>query len=112
MKKSTKAALFSALIFPGAGQFLLKKKALGCGFAISAGVAIYYIMSSMMTLALSVTEQVINGDMALDENAIQSMLGAQSANATSGIDTAWIIFLVIWVLSILDAYRSGLKKIG
>jgi len=109
MKKPLKAALFSALIFPGAGQLLLKKYISACYFAAFAGVGLYLLFSNLMTKAQDILDKVQSGEVSADLATITELVHQQSATATESLSPALIILLVAWLVSIVEAYRIGKK---
>jgi TM2 domain-containing membrane protein YozV len=111
MNKPLKAALFSALIFPGAGQLLLKKYISACYFAAFTGVGLYLLFSNLMTRVQDILTQVQSGEVAADLATIMALVHQQSATTTTeSLSPALIILLVAWLVSIVEAYRIGKKE--
>jgi len=110
MNKPLKAALFSALIFPGAGQLLLKKFISASYFAVFAGVGLYLLFSNLMTRAQYIIEKVQRGEVAADLATITELVHQQSPIATESLSPALIILLVAWLVSVVEAYRVGKKQ--
>ncbi|MBL4765593.1 MAG: hypothetical protein JKX67_10015 [Colwellia sp.] len=110
MNKPLKAALFSALIFPGAGQLLLKKYISACYFAAFAGVGLYLLFSNLMTRAQNILEQVQSGEVSADLATILALVHQQSDSAAESFSPALIILLVAWLVSVVEAYRIGKKE--
>ncbi len=108
MKKSVKAALLSALVYPGVGHFSLKKYAQGAVFSCAFSVPLYFLFSEIMSKAEHIAEQIQNGEIPLDIIAITEALsssvmgvGAQELN----IKMYALVF--IWFVGIIDSYRLG-----
>ena len=55
MKLRYKALLFSLLIYPGAGQYLLRQHVMGTVFAASASVCLLLLLTRVMEIAPSAT---------------------------------------------------------
>jgi len=106
VKRSTKAALFSALIFPGVGHIYLKKYMAGVLLASVSFVAIYYLISKAVERAFEISEKIQSGDVKLDIAAITELVSQQS-NGTDiqllNISTTAVI--ICWLIGIIDSYR-------
>ncbi len=61
MKKSMKAALLSALVYPGTGHFSLKKYTWGGIFAGTFSVPLYFMITDIISKAEQVVEQIKSG---------------------------------------------------
>jgi hypothetical protein len=110
MNKPIKAALFSALIFPGAGQLLLKKYISATYFAVFAGVGLYFLFSNLMSRAQDIIDKVQRGEVSADLATITELVNQQSSIASDSLSPALIILLVAWLVSVVEAYRIGKKE--
>jgi hypothetical protein len=111
MKKSTKAALLSALVMPGAGHIYLKKYIPGFALAGAALSALYYLISKATEEALKIVEQIQDGSVPLDTTTITELVSMQPAGAESQLpDIATAIIIVCWVIGIIDSYRVGTQQ--
>ena len=110
MNKPLKAALYSALIFPGAGQLLLKKYISAIYFSAFAGVGLYLFFSNLMVRVQDIIDKVQRDDVAADLATIIALVSEQSTIATESLSPALIILLVAWLVSIVEAYRVGKKE--
>lgn len=108
MKKSVKAALFSGLIFPGVGQFSLKRYARGLIFFAPAMTCLAYMLDNSMRKAFSIVDKIERGEVPLDADAIANLISATAGRSESLMLAAaqWII-IICWIVSIIDAYRLG-----
>ena len=61
MKKSVKAALLSGLVFPGVGQFSLKRYLRGLVFFVPAMLSLVFIVDSSMRRAFAIAGQIERG---------------------------------------------------
>lgn len=109
MKKSLKAALFSALIFPGAGQLLLKAYYSAVFFAFFAATGLYLLFVDLYTYAHAILEQVQRGEVSADLASITELVHQQSANIMETSNSALTILLFTWLVSVVEAYRIGKK---
>lgn len=110
MKKPVKAALLSALIFPGAGQFFLKKYISAIFFAVFAAVGLYLLFSNLVTRAQEIIDKVQRGEVTADLATITELVHQQSATAIESLSPALVILLIIWLVSVVEAYRVGKRK--
>jgi len=113
MKKPLKVALFSGLIFPGVGHFMLKKYFSGGLLLSSFAIALYFITSDIIDKSKEILQQVQSGAIPLDVNAISTALN----NISTGLSQQQLsqisyVLLFIWLISIIDSYRLavGLSK--
>ena len=108
MKKSVKAALFSGLVFPGVGQFSLKRYARGLIFFAPAMASLAFMLDHSIRKAFSIVDKIERGEVPLDPDAIANLISATSSSSESLMLAAaqWIIILC-WIISIIDAYRLG-----
>ena len=108
MNKPLKAALFSALIFPGLGQLLLKKYFSAAFFAFFACVTLYILFSDLLSRAQEILDKIQAGEVAADLASITELVHQQSA-ATMSFSPALTLLLITWLVSIIEAYRVGRK---
>ena len=108
MKKSTKAALLSALIFPGSGHIYLKKYMAGALLAGVSFAAIYYLISNAVEKAFKIIEKVQHGDVQPDINEIAKLVSQQSTGADIQLmNIAATALFICWLIGIIDSYRVG-----
>jgi hypothetical protein len=108
MKKSTKAVLLSAFVFPGTGHLLLRKFIPGAILIGASLASAYYITSKTVEESLQIVEQIQNGDVPPDMTSIEELVSKQSAGADAYLlDIATYLFLICWLFGIVDSYRAG-----
>lgn len=108
MKKSVKAALFSGLLFPGAGHFLLRRYLRGMIFFVPALTSLLFIIDNSMRKALAIVGQIERGEVPLDPQAISSLISASASGPELAIlNTAQWIFISCWAISVIDSYHLG-----
>lgn len=112
MKASTKAALISALIFPGLGHLALQPRRgkRGLLFLLPAAAAVLYLLRTVLQLADRLLEELNSGVLPFDPIAIAERIH------TSGIDNpatnlASLVCAVCWVGAIADALWLGRRTI-
>jgi hypothetical protein len=110
MKKSLKAALLSAIVYPGAGHFFLNKYSVCAAFAGTFSVPLYFIVSEVIAKAENIVEQINNGDIPLGISAIAEALSRSTAGADAqSLDFIMCILVVVWIIAIIDSYRIARK---
>jgi hypothetical protein len=120
MTKASKAALFSTIIFPGAGLWWLKHYRRASLFMVSAIVSLSYIIFTLYNSIapvynkmLSDAEQgliVVNSSnfFSTFSELYQEMFQSIAAHQ-SQLNTAQVIFIACWLCSIASSYFSGKK---
>jgi TM2 domain-containing membrane protein YozV len=110
MDIATKAALFSALLFPGWGQFYLKHYKRGLIFIVPVLAATLALVWSIIDIGISIIKATPfkKGTDHLT-NAIQVAVDALKAINLSYFMMLLIIISIFWILSIIDAYQLGKK---
>lgn len=107
MKKSTKAALLSGLVFPGAGQMYLKRWVSGALLAGIAAYAIYTVVSVVMRVTREVVLQVESGAVAASVESLSAAVTQQLSGSEQATDVATTTFMVCWIVGIVGAYIQG-----
>jgi len=101
------AALLSALVFPGIGQWYLGRRRLALLFAVPALVAGYVYLNFALDEANALAGQLLGGSMPLDPAALAAKLEAQ-ATPLSVTLSGWVFFLC-WVASVVEAWVGKRK---
>lgn len=114
MKLSTKAALFSAFLFPGAGLLLLRHYQRAAIFGIPALLAAGYLLTRIWKIAQQIADNLsqeilATGQMALDTSAIANQMH-EAISQTPGMQEAQWVFIASWILSIFSSYAVGKSK--
>lgn len=103
MKRSTKAALLSGLLFPGLGQFYLKRHLRGLLLALGTAAALWFAIAPAVRSATELATQIESGAVAPDPDAIAARVAADSAAVGRGTGGAMIAVLALWLAGIADA---------
>lgn len=107
MKKTTKAILASMFLFPGVGQFMLKRPFSGTAFVILALTATVAIVIQTLSIATSIAARITSGEIAPDIMLVRTLVKEQLTNN----DAQWVLqgatwlLITVWAVSALDAYR-------
>ena len=108
MKKTTKAVLLSALVFPGMGHLSLKKYLAAIVLAGASFASIYYTMTKSVENALQIVEKMQIDYNQPDVAAIIDSVSQQPAGSDAYLlDIATAVFVICWLIGIIDSYRIG-----
>ena len=108
MTTSIKAALWSGLVFPGAGHLFLKSYGRGIGLIVVSAISLSIIVSHAAEQALAVVAKIQADGGNIDPSRILEMASQGSASAdTQSFNIAMIVFMVCWIVGVVDAYRLG-----
>ena len=87
MKKSAKASLLSAFVFPGAGHIYLKKYIPGVALVGTSLVSVYYLITKSVESALKIAEKIQSGEVQLDATTISELVSKQTTGTESQLIT-------------------------
>ena len=103
-----KTLILSALVYPGAGQFYLKKNISGCFFAGCASISLYYLLAEVLQRLELLKEKLNRGEIDMNVSAMTELMLAKPVGESALIlEYATIALAMIWFVSSLDAYRIG-----
>jgi hypothetical protein len=107
MKKSTKAALLSGLVFPGLGHVYLRRYAFGLVLLLIAGWATYSVTVASIDAAYDIAAQIDAGTVAPESGAISQLIEQRSQRAEQATSTPGWVLMVVWLVGIVDSWRVG-----
>ena len=108
MNKTTKSVLLSALVFPGAGHFYLKKYRTAGLLIITSLASIYIIAAEAIKQTRIVLEEIEASGFAISSAEISELSARAASNAnTTEASIASTLILICWLAGIADAFRSG-----
>lgn len=107
MNKAIKAALLSALVYPGLGHYFLKKYIISMTLISAFTLPLYLLINNLISKAQYIVEQINNGQIALNINAITAALTEQTIIQPQGSNIKIYILVLVWIFSICDSYRVG-----
>ena len=103
MKPSIKAALASALLFPGLGQLVVLRRARRASlFLVPAAAAFLWLVGSALQTANAIAAQIESGALPLDLHLISERIAASGGDGLAP-QIAGGILIGAWLGSILDA---------
>lgn len=109
MKPTSKAALVSALIFPGLGHLVLKRPLRGCLFIVPALLAIGFLLRTTLELANQLVDEINSGKLAIDPFRIIERIHAAGVD-NPATNAASLVILLCWAGSVADAYWLGRQR--
>jgi len=107
MKPSTKGLLLSLLVFPGTGHFLLRRYRRGTLFAVATLGVLAVLVNEALTRARAISDRILNGEVALQANAIAAAIAQSAGGDQRLIDGATYVLFGLWLVAAVDAYRVG-----
>lgn len=111
MNLATKAALFNALIFPGWGQLYLKKYKKGILIIIATVAGVFSILWSVVQTTINILKiaPFKKGTVTFIA-VVQLAINAIKALNLSYLSLILFSMILLWILSIIDAYQIGKKE--
>ena len=117
MKISVKAALWSALAFPGAGHLVLRRHARALVLLGVTIAAIWYFVHAIMASGMidkinDLAYKIAAGEISPDPETVDRMVerAMDAGPYQTGMDIAsWLAF-ACWVAGIIDSYRIGAQQ--
>jgi len=111
VKKSTKAALLSGLVFPGVGHFVLKERLRASVLMVASIAALWILVKIAFDRALTIVDQINAGDIPLDTGAIMEAAADSGASPESFVqNVSLLVFIACWLIGIIDSYRLGVVQ--
>ena len=109
MTLAKKSLLFSLLVFPGGGYFVVHRKILGVLAAAASLVALYFLAIPIFGAAQTVSNQILMGEVAPDVFSIRAAIEVARAQQPSAGLLPWLVLLLTWVGSAAHGYVLGKK---
>jgi len=112
MNKATKAALFSALLFPGWGQLYLKRYLRGLVFILPVLIGTLALAWAVIQTSVAIIKAA-----PFKKGTVQLINVIQvSVDSLKAVDLSYVLLMlsliaILWILSIVDAYQLGKKII-
>lgn len=111
MKRSTKAALLSGLVFPGLGHMVLKQYLRGSILMLSALIALSVIVAKAVNKALAIVDKINSGEVPLEAGAITEQVSKSTGGMEGSIlNIATLVVVACWLIGIIDSYRVGINQ--
>ena len=110
MKTAIKAALLSALVFPGVGQMYLKRYARGLIPMVLTLTGLGVWIAQATVGALQEIEKMQSQGGIVDLSAVANRAAASSASGDWYSPLIMPMIVVCWLFSVIDAYMLGKRK--
>ena len=111
MKKSIKSALLSALVFPGAGHFFLKKFLRGTVLMVLSLAGLAFIVVKTVEKALAIVDKLQSGQVPPEAQALTALRAKASPGPDAlFLDIATYGITLCWLIGIIDSYRIGNRQ--
>ena len=108
MSKSITGALWSGLVFPGAGHLYLKSYRRGISLIVVSAICLVIILANVAEQSMAVVAKIQADGGNIDPSRILEMASQGSASVdTQSFNIAMIVFFVCWIVGVVDAYRLG-----
>ena len=108
MKLAYKAVLYSALIYPGGGHFLLKRHAMGAVYASIATACLCALLVRAIEIAQSISNRILSGEIPFDIGKIRSEISLQAlSDGSLTVTIATWLLIACWIVAGADAFRIG-----
>ena len=103
--------MYSTLIFPGGGHFLLQRRLAGALFAAVAGICFVVLMVRAFEVAQSIADRILLGEIPLDYFSIRAeiSIGAITAGSNTVSLATWTL-VACWAIAGIDAFRLGRRE--
>jgi TM2 domain-containing membrane protein YozV len=110
---ATKAALLSALLFPGWGQLLLKRYKRGVAIILLTVIGVLSIVFYVIQVAVTVLKTAPLKKEAVNFSAVVNL----SVEAIKSLNLFYLLIILLfiillWIFSIVDAYLLGKKDMS
>lgn len=113
MSHAKRAAIASALIFPGAGLFMLGQRLRGCIFAVPSaailGLLLFNLLQVAVTLSNELDAKAKRGEFGLDIPYLWHSLHNAVFASPYWAEGKWLL-LAAWLFSIASSYAVGKKR--
>lgn len=112
MKVSYKAALLSALVFPGVGHLYLKRRRRGLVILFFVITGLGYLIWSATAAVLDRLDDVMGRapDGATNLKALSDIVGSKMSTTDPYLDAVFYVTVCFWIFAVIDAYRIGKQR--
>ncbi len=107
MKKPVSAALLSALVFPGLGQFYLKRRLRGWLFLTPCALALAYAVNHVFHIAFALSEKITSGVLPPEIDVLLDYVHRTLPANAPFLGSATLVILACWISSTIDAAIVG-----
>ncbi|AGF79890.1 hypothetical protein UWK_03373 [Desulfocapsa sulfexigens DSM 10523] len=108
MSNVIKGVLFSALIFPGAGQIILSRYRRGAVFFVLAFISGILCVTAVVRQAVVMLQDIVAaGEVATIPRVMGIVAEASTTASSVFLKISFFIMFCCWLASVIDAWRIG-----
>ena len=107
MNKATKAAMMSLFIYPGVGQFFLKKYISSSVFITLFSIPFFWTLFDVFEKTNLLMKNIVENHLPLDVATLTDVFSNLVSEQTQTLDNKALLMMIIWLLSTVDAYRAA-----
>lgn len=108
MSNTLKGILFSALIFPGAGQIILARYLRGAIFFAAAFISGILCVTAIVRQAVVLLQDIVaRGEAVSIPEVMTTVAQATTVASTVFLKVSFLILFCCWLMSVVDAWRIG-----
>lgn len=107
MRPSIRAVIFSGLLCPGLGYFVVRQRKLGWIVTGLSLLCVGYVTNAALDAANGVAQALQNGAIPLDAEAIASAAHDASEHGMDGAQWAVWVLTGLWAVSVCHGYLLG-----
>jgi len=113
MNRATKAALYNVLLFPGWGQIYLKRYKKGIAIILATIAGVLSLILSVIQTTIDILRVAPLRKGAITFSAVvQTAIKAIKALDMSYLFLIFLSLILVWILSIIDAYLTGKREMA
>lgn len=111
MKIEHKAAMYSAIVFPGSGYFFTTQKNRGYLCLATCVVILFILMREAWFKAQIISKKILFGEIPFDIHTIrEQILATPSIYSESTISLVYGVLFLVWIGSLIDSYLIAKKE--
>ena len=108
MNNAMKGILFSAFIFPGAGQVILSRYKRGAVFFAAAFVSGILSVTAIVRQAVALLQDLVAAGVPATIPKVMAIVAEASTTAsTAFLKISFLLLFCCWLVSVVDAWRIG-----
>ena len=104
MKLPIKAALFSTLILPGAGHWLLRKYPFAVIYSALSLVGILYVLGFVFGETQAIAQEIVDGKIQINSDIVSTFVQRIYLERPFEVKLASYGLALTWLISIVHAY--------
>jgi len=105
MNKPAKAAMMSLFIYPGAGQFFLKKYLSASIFITLFSIPFLWTLFDVFEKTNLLMKNIVENNLPLNAATLTEMFSSLVSEHTQSVDNKALVMMIIWLVSTVHAYR-------